>query len=553
MVNQKIALKRILAALLLLFAVSVYRQLSLRFWPGDALRPYLVFAVYLVLCLHWGFSIHWRVTQRAMRVWLLAADALMLLWFAVRFVQEAFLYRHLYALRLTGYLITIPAVLIPLFGLYTALCLGRTEDYRLARGWYALLLPAALLIVMALTDRWHHFVFSVVPGEPQPNLYFHPYIGIYLIYLWISVLCVARVNVIYRRNRPQQRLSALHRVGPFLEMVCFLLFSIPYVASSYWVRFEIIEYSAGVCFLEAASWEMCICIGLIPVNTGYREVFERSTVAMQILDERGEVLVRSSRAQALPPEMFARLKAEKKLSLEGGTQLSLYPLSGALLVWQEDVSQLLATIATLQHSAGELEQEGALLREELRTKSEEARVKAQNEIYDSLTRETGQQLTLLRGILKKRDAGADRDRLFRQLFLIGTYIKRRCNLRLIEKETGRITAEDLRLSFADMMFCLTQMGTDARLCWQPEETPGPEFSLFLFDALELLLEQEHFSLRSLSLAAEQRRFVLTVCPQTPLPGKAPAEELRQKNTAGYAMTWEQREDGYRLCLAESGV
>ena len=97
------------------------------------------------------------------------------------------------------------------------------------------------------------------------------------------------------------------------------------------------------------------------------------------------------------------------------------------------------------------------------------------------------------------------------------------------------------------------MGTDARLCWQPEETPGPEFSLFLFDALELLLEQEHFSLRRLSLAAEQRRFVLTVCPQTPLPGKAPAEELRQKNTAGYAMTWEQREDGYRLCLAESGV
>ena len=46
--ERKKSVFHLLAAAVLLFAVSAYRQLSIRYWPEDFLRPYLVWAVYML-------------------------------------------------------------------------------------------------------------------------------------------------------------------------------------------------------------------------------------------------------------------------------------------------------------------------------------------------------------------------------------------------------------------------------------------------------------------------------------------------------------------------
>jgi hypothetical protein len=300
--ERRAQVRSVLGALGLLLGISVYRQLSLRLWPGDLVRPYAVYAVYLFLLAFWMASLRSRITQKNMRFFLLLDAAVMLLWLSIRFVQDAFLLNKIYPLRFLGYFINVPAVFVPLLGFYASFGLGRGDDYRFAGKWRLLLLPALALTAMALTNESHHFLCRVVPTEPQPNLYFHPYIGTYLIILWALFFIAARTIVIYRRNRPPQNASALQKLAPYAEVCLLLIFSTPYVLSSFWVHWELIEFSAGVFFIEAASWELFIAIGLIPVNTQYKTVFDLSTAAMQIVTEDGRPVVRSAGA----PELNAR-------------------------------------------------------------------------------------------------------------------------------------------------------------------------------------------------------------------------------------------------------
>ena len=333
---------------MLLVLVSLYRQLSLHLLTGDLVRPYLVYGVYLALISGWAVSIRNRFTQKSMRIFLLCDAAVMAFWMTVRFAQDAFLYRYLYWMRYFGYFIFVPAALVPLLGFYASFGLGRGDDYRLSGKWYLLLLPAAALVAMALTNEQHHFVFRVVNSEPQPNLYFHPYIGICLLYGWGLMLICARTLIICKRNQITKDSDPLKKLAPFAELLLLLLFGTPYTAASFWVKWELIEFSAGVFFIEAVSWEIYIVIGLIPVNTQYEKVFDRSTVAMQIVSRDGTSYVKSRRAPELSGDTFRRLREKSIISTPEGQELQIFPLHESYLVWQRDVSQIRTAIEKLR-------------------------------------------------------------------------------------------------------------------------------------------------------------------------------------------------------------
>ena len=304
MSERKKSIVRLFAAAVLLFVVSAYRQLSMRYLPEDFLRPYLVWAVYMFLLFSWQHTITTKITQKTMRNHLTAQNIVSILYLTVRFVQDAFLYTDISWMRFTGYFINIAAVFIPLFGLYGAFYLGRSEDYRISKKWYLLLIPACFLSVMALTNDLHHFLYYIVPEEPQPNLYFHPYIGTYLIYLWGLWMIGHQVYVIYQRNGTTKSDPLYRKLIPFYEPILLFLFSIPYAATAYVVRFELVEYSAGLIFILVLCWQLYILTGLIPVNTQYEEVFRRSTVAMQILSPNDERIAVSENAAEITPAML---------------------------------------------------------------------------------------------------------------------------------------------------------------------------------------------------------------------------------------------------------
>ena len=501
--ERKKSVVRLLGSAALLFAVSAYRQLGMRDLPEDFLRPYLVWAVYMFLLFSWQHTITTKITQKTMRIHLTAQNIVSILYLTVRFIQDAFLYVNIPWMRFTGYFINIAAVLIPLFGLYGAFYLGKAEDYRIDKKWYLLLIPACFLSVMALTNDLHHFLYYIVPEEPQPNLYFHPYIGTYIIYLWGLWMIAHQVYVIYQRNGTTKSDPLYRKMIPFYEPILLFLFSIPYAATAYVVRFELVEYSAGLIFILVLCWELYILVGLIPVNTQYEEVFRRSTVAMQILSPTGERIAVSENAAELSPVILESLKQNQHFSVTEDVIMHLHQIPGGYLVWQTDLSQINRALRELQRLNAELEEKRDLLAQEIRIQSDEASVQARNDIYDSLSSEVTGQLALLEEILSKESLSSED---WNRICLIGTYIKRFCNLQLTYQEQQMIPMGDLAISLQDMTKGMKNLGIRTNLDFYPPSDLEPEHILLIMKTLEEILEEADFCLASAAI-----RISDTVC------------------------------------------
>lgn len=524
----------------LLFAVSGYRQLSMRYWPEDFLRPYLVWAVYILLLLRWQYTITTKITQKAMHCHLTAQNIVSILYLTVRFIQDAFLYVNIPWMRFTGYFINIAAIFIPLFGLYGSFYLGRPENYRISRKWYLLLIPACFLSVTALNDNLYHFFYYIVPNEPQPNLYFHPYIGTYIVHIWALSMIAYQVYVIYRRNGTTKSDSLYRKLILFYEPILLLLFSIPYAATAYVVRFELVEYSAGLIFILVLCWELYILTGLIPVNTQYSEVFRRSTVAMQILSPTGERIAVSENAAEITPAMLEALKQNQHFSATEDITMNLHQIPGGYMVWQTDLSQINQALRELQRLNAELEEEQDLLAQEIRIQSDETSIQARNDIYDSLSSEVAGQLILLIALLSESFSTDDWNRIC----LIGTYIKRFCNLRLTYQEQQTIPMGDLAISLQDIAKCMKNLGIRTSLDFCPTSNLEPELILLIMKALEALLEEADFRLASMTIQISD-----TVCFEIT---STDHEFVSRSLEGGYSLRTEKIPAGYRLLLLKEG-
>lgn len=525
----------------LLFAVSAYRQLSMRYWSEDFLRPYLVWAVYMLLLFGWQHTITTKIMQKSMRGHLTAQNIVSILYLTVRFIQDAFLYVNVPWMRFTGYFINIAAIFIPLFGLYGAFYLGRSEDYRISKKWYLLLIPACFLSMLALTDDLHHFLYYIVPEEPQPNLYFHPYIGTYIIHIWALGMIMYQVYVIYQRNGTAKSDPFYRKLVPFYEPILLFLFSIPYAATAYVVRFELVEYSAGLIFILVLCWELYILAGLIPVNTQYEEVFRRSTVAMQILSPNGETIAVSENAADITPVILESLKQNQHFSATEDITMNLHQIPGGYMVWQTDLSQINQALRELQRLNAELEEEQDLLAQEIRIQSDEASVQARNDIYDSLSSKVAGQLALIEEVLSKEVLSSED---WNRVCLIGTYIKRFCNLQLTYQEQQMIPISDLAISLQDMAKCMKNIGIRTSLDFCPTSNLEPELILLIMKTLEAILEEADFRLVSMAIHISD-----TVCFE--ITG-TDHEFVSRSLEGGYGLQTEKIPAGYRLLLLKEG-
>ncbi len=541
MSERKKSVVRLFAAAALLFAVSAYRQFSIRYWPEDFLRPYLVWAVYMFLLFSWQHTITTKITQKSMRSHLTAQNVVSILYLTVRFIQDAFLYANIPWMRFTGYFIDIAAIFIPLFGLYGAFYLGKAEDYRIDKKWYLLLIPACFLSVMALTNDLHHFFYYIVPEEPQPNLYFHPYIGTYMIHIWALSIIAYQVYVIYQRNGTAKSDPFYRKLVPFYEPILLFLFSIPYAATAYVVRFELVEYSAGLIFILVLCWELYILAGLIPVNTQYEEVFRRSTVEMQILSPNGETIAVSENAADITPVILKSLKQNQHFSVTEDVIMHLHQIPGGYMVWQTDLSQINQALRELQRLNAELEEEQDLLAQEIRIQSSEASVQARNDIYDSLSSKVAGQLALIEEVLSK-EALSSED--WNRVCLIGTYIKRFCNLQLTYQEQQMIPISDLAISLQDMAKCMKNIGIRTSLDFCPTSNLEPELILLIMKTLEEILEEADFRLTSVAIQISD-----TVCFEITGTDR---EFVPRFLEGGYRLQAEKVPTGYRLLLLQEG-
>lgn len=143
--------------------------------------------------------------------------------------------------------------------------------------------------------------------------------------------------------------------------------------------------------------------------------------------------------------------------------------------------------------------------------------------------------------------------LFHKICLIGTYIKRRCNLRLIEQSDGIISNNDLTLCYNELTGCLRQMGIEADVIWNTEGALDPEFAVFTVDFFEFLLEQESFELQSITAAYEtENSFSVRVRPDRSPPFKITDIDLQWVNRNYYDISRQETEIDYKVSVRSGG-
>lgn len=527
-----------IAAFAVLYAVSVYRQLSLRFLAHDPVRTYIVYAAYVALLGLWIGFVALHISQKSMRRYLLAEGIIMLFAMTLRFVQDTFLYHSVSMMRESGLIVGATVLPAALMGLYAALGLGQPDDYRISGWWWLLMVPAGILTALLVTDNREHFFFFTDRAERQPNLIFHPYIGMYVISFCVLFIGVLKVWIIYRRNRFAMS-PLLKDILPFVQPVLLAAFLSPYILNAMMKDTpEVVEFFAKFYAIEIVTWEIYIYFGLVPVNTSYEQIFENSGIPMQLYDSAGRKILDSGQIPDLSADMYARLKSGDAVQFEGG-ELHLYTLGTADFVWEKDISRLHTIIQKLEQTASELEGESVLLDEEVRAKSERAKTDAKNKIYDQLTDETAYQLDLMKKVISRMQRGGSDPKGFRQLTILGTYVKRRCNLRLIERETGVITDEDLKICFQDMAGQLERQEVRVAFFWNTPSEFSPDFSLFVFDALEKLLEKNLFFMTDLDIEKQSDGILYTVRGENPAGGAG----MRLQTPEGVTYSCEKAEDG----------
>lgn len=149
-----------IAALLILCAMTARILGSPEWAPG--LSSMIRNGIYMGLTAAWGVSVQRRIIQAQTRRYLIAIALLMLLWLTERAIKYEFNLSAASARRL-WYSYYIPILLIPLITVFTAMSLGKPENYKLP-GWTRLLyIPTFAFMAMVLTNDRHQLVLRFRP------------------------------------------------------------------------------------------------------------------------------------------------------------------------------------------------------------------------------------------------------------------------------------------------------------------------------------------------------------------------------------------------------
>ena len=487
--KRKSAAKLCLAIGLFIFA-GVFPRMMER--AADPLLSAVCFLltdlIYLGLAMAWGFSVSHRLLHRAVRRYLLPGCAMTVLWLFLRTVKYRF-FMDCNVMRHIWYLYYVPQTLAPLFSLFAALRLGRRENDGLSFGWYLLLIPAALLIGGVLTNDLHLMAFRAAPGAATLEAdYTHGWVY-YLAMTWTVGLLLASGIVLYCKCRISE--SRKYAWAPLCVfgsglILCILSFTDVY---------PLHEIPECVCLTFAASWESCLQVGLLPVNSHYRYFFSESSVAAQIVNEQGVSVYRSKNAPVLPPKQMNA--AHKAILPDADSRLQSAPVQDGRVYWVEDISRINRIRERLSEINSQLSEENELIQAENDLKRRRTQVEEKNRLMDAMIALVQPQLHQIKRLLEEASV-----RNLKQICLLGAYVKRRVNLALVCEKKAAVPADELSHCIRESLTYLTQYGAVCALHQEGKGSVSSRDVQAAYDFFEDCLENALPSLSALMVRVE---------------------------------------------------
>ena len=523
-----------LAALALIAFAMWLRYASRHIFHSPAVS-HLRSAIYVFLFSAWCYSLWIRIVQTQVRRYLLAISALMVLWILLRSIK--FSTENTDAERWLWYFYYFPMLFIPMLSVFVSRSLGKGEDFRLPRWTKLLYVPTLLLLLLVLTNDLHQQVFSFPSGVLSDREY--RYEGGYFFVLGWEALCAgfALLSMVKNCRIPRSRRM---RWLPLVPLALSLAYACAYVKKVHWVWVLAGDMTVSQCLIFASILECCIQCGLIQSNLGYDELFEATSLPVQITDPAFCPQYVSVAMQGALPQSELRQMQQDTVHLGDDTLLKRHKLRRGWVFWKEDISALNQVQQELELTRDELRDTGDVLAVENAQRARWLKLTEENRLYDMMEAQTARQIAMLRDLLanlqKTEDPGRSL-RLLGQAIIIGTYIKRRSNLIFVGVQRGSISVQELLLCLNESSENISVYGADCKAIVKGDGQLTAEQATQVYDLFEAVVETELESLRALLISIEIGKWVeSTLCVSA-------AEPLCGLRAQFPGLEWEQDEDG----------
>ena len=527
----------------LLYALGVLALIAFAMWLRYASRHifhspvvnHLRSGIYVFLFSAWCYSLWIRIVQTQVRRYLLAISVLMVLWILLRSIK--FSIENTDAERWLWYFYYFPMLFIPMLSVFVSRSLGKGEDFRLPRWTKLLYFPTLLLLLLVLTNDLHQQVFSFPSGVLSDRVY--RYESGYFFVLGWEALCAGFAFLSMVKNC---RIPCSRRIRwlPLVPLALSLAYAYAYVKKVHWVWVLAGDMTVSQCLIFASILECCIQCGLIQSNLGYDELFEATSLPVQITDPAFRSQYVSVAMQGALPQSELRQMQQDTVHLGDDTLLKRHKLRRGWVFWKEDISALNQIRKELELTRDELRDTGDVLAAENAQHARWLRLTEENRLYDMMEAQTARQIAMLRDLLaelqKTEDSGRARH-LLGQVIIIGTYIKRRSNLIFVGVQRGAISVQELRLCLNESSENISVYGADCKAIVKGEGQLTVEQATQVYDLFEAVVETELESLRALLISIEVGKWVeVALCVSA-------AEPLCGLHARFPGLEWEQDEDG----------
>ena len=534
---SKATKKSILYALgvLALIAFAMWLRYASRHFFHSPVVNYLRSGIYVVLFSAWCYSLWIRIVQTQVRRYLLAISVLMVLWILLRSIK--FSIENTDAERRLWYFYYFPMLFIPMLSVFVSRSLGKGEDFRLPRWIKLLYFPTLLLLLLVLTNDLHQQVFSFPSGVLSDRAYRYES-GHFFVLAW-EALCAgfAFLSMVKNCRIPRSRRI---RWLPLVPLALSLAYAYAYVKKVHWVWVLAGDMTVSQCLIFASILECCIQCGLIQSNLGYDELFEATSLPVQITNHVFRSKYVSVAMQGALPQSELRQMQQDTVHLGDDTLLKRHKLRHGWVFWKEDISALNQIRKELELTRDELRDTGDVLAAENAQRARWLKLTEENRLYDMMEAQTARQIAMLRDLLTELQRTEDSDRAIRllgQIIIIGTYIKRRSNLIFVGVQRGAISVQELRLCLNESSENISIYGADCRTIIKGEGQLTVEQATQVYDLFEAVVETELESLRALLISIEVAEWVdVALCVSA-------AEPLCGLRAQFPGLEWEQDEDG----------
>ena len=444
-----------------------------------ALTFLLTSVIYMTLAMGYAVSIQQRIMQTAVRRLMMAAVGMAALWIFLRtckyrFFDSESIQRYLW------YLYYLPQLVSPTLALLASLHLGRGENQPLPRAWYLLLIPAALLFLGVMTNDLHQQAFRFSPDGGNDD-YIHGPVY-FLAIAWMLGMMAFSTAVLFRKSRVRSGRRFIWLPGTlFAAGFALSLLSFLNVITAY-------KIPEMFCATFVATWECCIRIGLVPSNTNYGGIFAASTIPAQITDQEDNAVFLSAGAQLLTKEQLQSAR-EGMVFLDQDTRLHSHVLHGGRIFWTDSVAALNRIRRQLEEAVATLAEDNELVRTENEVRLQQARLEEKNRLYDSMLPAVRPQLHAIDHLLADTTPDSpDFDRRMALVCVYGAYVKRRCNLTLIQQAETCTGLQELALCIRESLGYLSDLGVSEAFRQQGDAQLPPSAVILAYDFYQAAVE-----------------------------------------------------------------